>query len=188
MRENSPTADLVSRANDGDTGAWHALVERFAPLIWSICRSYGLGHADAEDVGQNVWLQLVRHLGAVRDPDVLGSWLATTTRRECGRVRREVYAAPADGHLLADLAAEDAVSAEQELLRAERQAALREAVTRLPAGHQRLVGLLLADPPLPYAEISARLGLPVGSIGPSRRRCLDRLRQDPVIARLIEDG
>ena len=68
---------------------------------------------------------------------------------------------------------------------AERQAALRDAFTRLPPRHQQLVALLIADPPVPYAEISARLGISVGSIGPNRRRCLDRLGRDPAIAALI---
>ena len=77
--------DLVTRAREGDQEAWHALVERYAPLIWSICRRHGLGHADAEDVGQGVWLKLVRQLDRIREPTALPGWLATTTRRECAR-------------------------------------------------------------------------------------------------------
>jgi RNA polymerase sigma factor (sigma-70 family) len=186
MHDDSSTADLVTRARSGDTQAWDALVARFAPLIWSICRKYRLGRADAEDVGQSVWLQLVNHLGAIRDPAVLGSWLATTTRRECGRVVSAACKLPVGGPAVEDLPAEQTVTAEHELLLAERDAVLREAVARLPLLCQRLLALLTADPPLPYAEISGRLCIPVGSIGPSRRRCLDRLRRDPAIARLID--
>ena len=87
MRDDSPTADLVTRARDGDARAWDALVERFGPLIWSICRNYRLERADVEDVAQNVWLKLVDQLSRVRDPAALGGWLATTTRRECCRAR-----------------------------------------------------------------------------------------------------
>src|SRR5512146_2115266 len=85
-------ADLVARAGNGDKQAWDALVERYAPLIWSICRRHGLGDADAEDVGQNVWLKLVDQLGTIRVPAALPGWLATTTRRECGRILRAARA------------------------------------------------------------------------------------------------
>src|SRR5690242_19518090 len=78
-------ADLLTRARNGDQQAWDALVERYAPLIWSICRRHRLDGADADDVGQSVWLLMVNHLGTLRDPAALPGWLATTTRRECGR-------------------------------------------------------------------------------------------------------
>jgi DNA-directed RNA polymerase specialized sigma24 family protein len=97
---------------------------------------------------------------------------------------RHVHAA-ADGQLPEAIPDEQTATAEQELLAAERGAALREAFARLPAGGQHLLGLLIADPAVPYAEISARLGIPVGSIGPYGRRYLDALRRDPAIARLI---
>jgi RNA polymerase sigma factor (sigma-70 family) len=179
-------AELVAQARDGDQRAWHALVERYAPLVWSICRRYRLGD-DAGDVAQSVWLALVGQLGTIRDPAALGGWLATTTRRECVRA---VYAArrlPVAGQVLdvANIPDGRAQTAEEELLAAERHAALREAFADLPAASRNLVALLLVDPPLPYAEISVRLGIPVGSIGPSRARCLDKLRQHPAIAGLI---
>ena len=188
MREDSPTADLVTRARDGDAQAWDALVERFGPLIWSICRSCRLERADVEDVAQNVWLKLVDQLDRVRDPAALAGWLATTTRRECFRARRAADKFARDGQAVDDLPGEDAVTAEDEVLQAERHAALREAFARLPVSNQRLLALLAADPPVPYAEISAWLGMAVGSIGPNRRRSLDRLRDDPAIAALIDAG
>jgi len=167
VRAGPPVNDLVTRAGNGDKQAWDTLVERYAPLIWSICRRYRLSSADANDVGQRVWLQLVSQLDTIRDPAALPGWLAATTQRECGQQTE---------------------MAGQELLTGERHAALREAFTRLPPCCQRLIAVLTEDPPVPYAQISARLGIPIGSIGPSRRRCLDRLRRDPAIAALLDAG
>ena len=187
MRDDPVVTDLVTRARNGDKQAWDALVERYAPLIWSICRRHRLGDADAEDVGQSVWLQLVDQLDRVRDPAALPGWLATMTRRECLRVLRAVRGPLAAGYVLdaETIPDEQAGTAEQELLAAERHAALREAFRDLPPGGQQLIALLIEDPPVPYAEISARLGIPVGSIGPTRGRCLDKLRRHPAIAALI---
>ena len=189
-RDDALVTGLVTRARNGEWQAWDALVERYAPLIWSICRRYRLEAADAEDAAQNVWLKLVDQLDNIRDPAALPGWLATTTRRECGRVLRaargphDAARAP-DAETIPD---EQALTAEQELLAAERHAALREALAHLPACCQQLIALLLEDPPVSYAEISARLGVPVGSIGPNRGRCLDKLRRHPAIAALIDAG
>jgi RNA polymerase sigma factor (sigma-70 family) len=186
MRDDPAVTALVTRATNGDKQAWDALVERYAPLIWSICRSHRLG-ADAGDVGQRVWLQLVDHLDQVRDPAALPGWLATTTRRECARVQHAARGGHAAGHPLDAETIPDhqAQTVEQQLLAAERHAALRDALARLTPCCQRLITLLIQDPPLPYATISVTLNIPVGSIGPNRRRCLDRLRRDPAIAALI---
>jgi len=186
-RDAPPVTELLIRATTGDKQAWEALVERYSPLIWSICRRHRLGDADAEDVGQSVWLQLVNHLDTLRDPAALPGWLATTTRRECCRVLRAARGPQAAVQLLdADLLADERTrTAEQEVLAAERRAALYEAFTHLPSSCQQLIGILIEDPPVPYAEISARLGIPVSSIGPTRRRCLDKLRRYPAIAALI---
>ena len=162
MRDNPSVTRLVTRARTGDKQAWDALVERYAPLIWSICRRYQLADADARDIGQNVWLCLVNQLGTLRDPAALPGWLATTTRRECLRVLHAAREQLAAGYGLdaESLPAEQAVTVEQELLAAERHAALREAFLALPLDGQRLIALLLEDPPVPYAEISARLNIP----------------------------
>ncbi len=185
MRDDPVVTDLVIRANNGDRQAWDALVERYAPLIWSICRRYRLSDVDAQDAGQAVWLHLVEHLGSLRDPAALPGWLATTTRRECHRVLRATCRLPAGGQELPNMPDERTATAEHQLLVAERDAALREAFARLPEDCQRLLAMLISDPPVPYAEIGARLGIPIGSIGPNRRRYLDRLRRDPAIAGLI---
>jgi len=188
MRDDSVAADLVTRAQHGDQRAWDSLVERYAPLVWSICRRYRLSRADTDDVGQTVWLRLVTRLDTVRDPAALAGWIATTTRRECGKVRRAARSSPtARRELDADTAADTgAEPAESRLLAAERHAALREAFTSLPHSCQQLLALLIEDPPVPYAQISARLGIPVGSIGPTRRRCLQKLRRHPAITALID--
>ena len=191
MRDDPFVADLVTRARKGDQQAWDVLIERYSPLIWSICRHYGLSRADAEDVGQRTWLQFVNYLGAIRDPAALPGWLATTTRRECNRVVRSARGPQAAGQLLDEnIPDKQTRTAEQELLAAERHAALREAFTCLSPPRQQLMAMLIADPPVPYTEISARLGIPVSSIGPTRRRCLDQIRRHPAIAALIdaEDG
>jgi RNA polymerase sigma factor (sigma-70 family) len=187
VRAGPPVTDLVTRAERGDKQAWDALVERYAPLIWSICRGHRLSRADADDVGQRVWLQLVSELDKVRDPAALSGWLATTTHRECGNIRRATRRLQALGRVLdaGHIPGQQAGVIEQELLAAERHAALHEAFTRLPPCCQRLIAVLIEDPPVPDAQISARLGLPVGSIGPSRSRCLEKLRRDPAIAALI---
>jgi RNA polymerase sigma factor (sigma-70 family) len=186
-RGGPAVADLVTRARNGDKQAWDALVERYAPLIWSICRRHGLGDADADDVGQNVWLKLAGQLEKIRLPAALPGWLATTTRRECGRIlrvppgSRDTGQVP-DAQAISD---DDARTAEDELLAAERHAALREAFADLPPCCQQLIALLTENPPPSYAQISARLGLPAGSIGPNRGRCLDKLRRHPAITALI---
>ncbi len=184
---DAPVADLVVRARNGDQRAWDAIVERYSPLVWSICRRYRLAGADADDAGQSVWLQLVDQIDRIRDPAALPGWLATTTRRECSRIVRAAHRAPPPGYVLDtdNIPDERTGTADDELLAAERHAALREALAYLSPPCQHLIALLIEDPPLPYAEISARLGIPVGSIGPTRRRCLNRLRRHPAVAALI---
>ena len=184
---DDPVVALVIRAGGGDERAWAALVERYAPLIWSLCRRYRLDTTDTADVGQNVWLLLVNQLGNIRDPAALPGWLATTTRRECQRLLNKAQVPHAARHEpdADNIPDGQAEPIEQELLAAERHAAFREAFTHLSPRDQQLIALLIEDPPVPYAEISTRLGIPVGSIGPNRRRCLDKLRHHPAIAKLI---
>ena len=189
-RSDPVVIDLATRARHGEQQAWDALVERYSPLIWSICRRHRLGDADAEDVGQSVWLQLVRRLERIHDPAALPGWLTTVTRRECLQVlqatRRPLTVAYVQD--VGDLPDMEAGTAAEELLAAERHAALREAFLDLPPSDQRLIALLIEDPPMPYTRISARLGIPVGSIAPTRSRCLDELRRHPAIVALIDPG
>ena len=97
IRDDPGVTDLVSRAKNGDNKAWDALVERYAPLIWSICSRHHLDGAEADDAGRSVWLQLLDHLDTICDPAALAGWLAATTRRECGRVARAAQAPGAAG-------------------------------------------------------------------------------------------
>jgi len=172
------TTTLLGSAARGDQAAWDALVERFTSLLWSITRSYRLTDADAADVVQTTWLRLVEHLGRIDDPQRLAGWLATTARREClqqikrsGRERPTSDTEPWDG-----LAAPDP-AVDQALLLGERNAALWQALALLSEPCRRLLRVLMASPPPPYTDVAAALGMPVGSIGPTRQRCLKRLRE-----------
>ena len=187
MRDDLPVTDLVARARNRDKQAWDALVERYAPLIWSICRRHQLGAADAGDVSQSVWLRLVDQLDKIREPAALPGWLATTTRRECLQVIRTARGSRPVGYELdvEGLSDKLAETTEHEVLEAERRAALRQAFSALDPFSQQLIALLIQDPPVSYAEISAKLGIAVGSIGPYRGRCLEKLRRHPAIAALI---
>lgn len=174
----SDVASLVRRAAAGDKYAWEGLVDRYARLIWAMTRDFKLPESDAADVFQVTWLRLLEHIGRIEHPDRLGSWLATTARHECLRhiaARNRVVLVQAD-----DTTFSYAVSQEPEiderLLADERAEEVRDALSRLPSRWQVLLELLMADPPTSYTEISSQLGLPVGSIGPTRRRCLERLR------------
>jgi RNA polymerase sigma factor (sigma-70 family) len=184
---DDPVVALVVRARGGDERAWAALVERYAPLIWSLCRRYRLDTTDTADVGQNVWLLLVNQLGEIRDPAALPGWLATTTRKECQRVLNRAQVPHAAWHEpdAENIPDGEAETIEQVLVAADRHAALREAFTHMSPRDQQLIALLIEDPPVPYAEISTRLGIPVSSIGANRRRCLDKLRHHRAIAALI---
>jgi RNA polymerase sigma factor (sigma-70 family) len=166
---------LVCAAADGDDAAWCELVERFGGLVWSVARGHRLSSADAADVVQCTWLKLVQHLGDLRNPAAVGGWLATTARRECVRVlHASKQQIPCGDDLLERAADEQPLDAE--LLRRERDAVLWRAVDALRPEDQALVRMLAADPPPSYSEIGAALGMPTGSIGPTRARCLRRLR------------
>jgi RNA polymerase sigma factor (sigma-70 family) len=189
VRDDPVVRELVARAAGGDQEAWNQIVERYAPLVWAICGRYRLTSQDVEDVGQTVWLRLVEQIGNLREPAALPGWLATTTQHECLRVvragrKRDGYGLSAD-----ELEAPDqAAFIEQELLAAERNAAVRAAFAGLPGRCRQLLSMLISDPPLSYLEISTVLGMPVGSIGPQRLRCLRRLRQSNCLADFLDDG
>jgi RNA polymerase sigma factor (sigma-70 family) len=174
----SDIARLVQRAAEGDRRAWERLVDQYARLIWAMTRDFKLVESDAADVAQATWLRLLEHIDRLEYPARVGSWLAATARNECLRsvaARKRVVLVQDDVALKDDGAHAPAV--DERLLANERAQAVREALSRLPPRWQRLLGLLMADPPASYAEISDQLGLPVGSIGPTRGRCLERLRE-----------
>ncbi len=188
MRDDSSVSALVARARDGDQPAWNEIVERYAPLVWSICNRYRLSRQDIDDIGQTVWLLLVEQLGNIRQPAALPGWLATTTQRECLRVLRaasryDSFGSSVDNQELPD---QSAPVIEQEVIEAELHAALRTAFAGLPARCRQLLSMLLSDPPHSYAEISATVPIAIGSIGPQRARCLEKLRRSPALAALSD--
>jgi len=178
-----PLQELMQRASEGDQAAWNAIVERFSGLVWSVARAHRLSQPEAADVTQTTWLRLVENLDRINDPDRLGGWLATTARRECLRhIRlrgREVMVE--DDTYFEAPAAE---TAESMLIVAERDGALRRGFARLSERCQALLRLLAAPEPPSYDEISAALEMPIGAIGPTRARCLDKLRRTPELAAL----
>ncbi len=174
----SDVARLVQCAAEGDRWAWERLVDQYARLIWAMTRDFRLVESDAADVAQATWLRLLEHIDRLEYPARVGSWLAATARNECLRnvaARKRVVLVQDDVALKGDVAHEPPV--DERLLADERAQAVRAALSRLPRRWQRLLELLMADPPASYAEISDQLGLPVGSIGPTRGRCLERLRE-----------
>ena len=169
--------DLVQRAAAGESWAWERLVDQYSRLIWAITRDFKLVESDAADVAQVTWLRLLENIHKIENPDRVGSWLASTARNECLRClanRKRVVLAEDQDVLQSATSMEPEV--DEGLLLAERSEAVREAMAHLPWRWQRMLELLMADPPASYAEISDQLGLPIGSIGPTRGRCLARLR------------
>ncbi len=166
---------LIRAAAAGDQAAWNELVERFQGLVWATARSFRLSRADAADVAQTTWLRLVENLDRIRDPERLGAWLATTARREALRHLRlqgrelstdesDVFESPADDPL------------EVALLTEERDTALWRAFSQLSERCQTLLRLLVSEDEPSYEAISSALDMPIGAIGPTRMRCLDKLR------------
>jgi len=189
MRDDPSVIWLVERARNDDQAAWDELVERYAPLVWSICRRFRLNDTDAGDVVQNVWLYLVERLDTLREAAALPGWIVTTRRRECIRIqqRRSQLGRPWDPQTFDQPAPDETTRVDQWLLAAERHAALREALADLPPRSQQLLLLLIDDPPHSYAEISRILDIPIGAIGPSRSRCLAKLRQHAAITALYAE-
>ncbi len=168
--------ELLRAAEDGDVAAWNSLVERFTNLLWSVARGHRLGGADAADVVQTTWLRLVENLGRIQDPERLPGWLATTARHECLRtLRRSGRELPTQTDDAFDLP-DTGAPLDSGLITEERDAQLWQCFEALQPRCQRLLRILLADPAPSYADVSAALDLPIGSIGPTRGRCLDRLR------------
>ena len=192
--------DTAAAVHRGDTAPqqasaepdWDALVAQYQPLINSVCRSFRLGAEDSADVSQEVWLKAFTHLHTLRDPNALPGWLKTTTTR----VACSLFASTRRTSLLADPAilensrgslastVDDEVDAE--LLRDERVSAVRTALRELPARSRQLVDLLVTDPPIRYEEISVLMDMPIGSIGPTRARCLSKLAGTAPVRALLE--
>ncbi|MEA2221243.1 MAG: hypothetical protein QOJ35_3869 [Solirubrobacteraceae bacterium] len=170
--------ELLRAAQAGDDRAWERLYDRFNPMLLGIARGYRLAPSDVEDVLQSVWLRLVDHVDRLRVPAAVGGWLVTTTRRECLRVLQlPVRELATDDPALGDVRTE--LELDHELLARERRDAVRRALATLPDHYRRLMLLLIAEPAIDYKELSRRLAMPVGSIGPIRARSLARLQRHP---------
>jgi RNA polymerase sigma factor (sigma-70 family) len=168
---------LVRAAANGDQQAWDAIVSRYVALLWSIAFRHGLSESDAADVVQNTWLRLFEHISDVREPARVGSWLATTAQRESLRiVAQRQRVVPSDDEATFDGADRLQAPLDEALLSREQAAEARAAVETLPPQWRSLVEALTQDPPLSYERIVADLGVPIGSIGPTRGRCVRRLR------------
>jgi RNA polymerase sigma factor (sigma-70 family) len=170
-------AGLVRGAAGGERQAWERLVAQYAKLIWAITAEFKLIESDAADVAQTTWLRLLEHIDRIEYPDRVGSWLAATARHECLRhlaARKRVVLANDDEVLTGAGVASPEV--DERILADERDQVVRDALSHLPSRWQRLLEMLMSDPPVSYADISSELDLPVGSIGPTRGRCLAQLR------------
>jgi RNA polymerase sigma factor (sigma-70 family) len=184
----SPIAALVSAAAEGDQSAWNEIVDRYTPLVVSVIYKHRLRPADAADVNQTLWLRLVEQIGRLREPEALPGWIMTTTRNECLRVLRVQQRT----HLYDPLSESDALESEQmdadveaDLLAVERRQALRDGFAELTDQCKRLLTKLMTDPPPSYQVVSEELAMPVGSIGPTRIRCLEKLRKTPALSAFL---
>ena len=173
-------AGLVSRAIDGDPAAWNAIVDRFGGRVWAICRAHRLSTADSSDVFQQTWLRVLEHLDSLRDPARLGAWIGTTCRHEAlAAIRRAKRSQPVGDPDLLERTAGQAGEPDAAILIADRDAELWTAFGRLSRRCQDVLRVLVVDVPEgrpSYELAAASLGIPIGSLGPTRGRCLTQLR------------
>lgn len=167
---------LVAAAQQGDAEAWNALVEQFAGLVWHVIRGFRLSNAAAEDVYQTTWLRLAEHLDRIRQPESLGGWLARTARNECLRAVKLGGREDLRDDLDLDLVDRTAAPVDRGVETEATNEVLWRAFATLSQACQQLLRLLITEPPLPYDRISELLGISIGSIGPTRARCLAKLR------------
>jgi RNA polymerase sigma factor (sigma-70 family) len=166
----------LTAAGAGDAAAWRTIIDRYQRLVWATVRGHRLSDADSSDVVQTTWLRLVEYLDRIEDPERLGAWLVTTARRESLRVMAtSARTIPTDDQ--SDLV-DARMRPEAELLVHERDALLRQGLGAISESCQTLLRVLAAEPPPSYEEVSAALDMPIGSIGPTRRRCMERLRKE----------
>jgi RNA polymerase sigma factor (sigma-70 family) len=176
---------IVRASVDGDEDAWNALVHRYASLVVAVIRRYRVAESDIQDISQLVWLHLIEHLRNMRDEAALPGWIVTTTRRECQRwLRARSRSLPVDPETMTRLGVDD--HAGESLLRAERHQVLVEALADLEPHQRELLLLLIADPPYTYTEISRMMRIPIGSIGPTRSRILDKLRETTSVKNYLQ--
>lgn len=173
VEDNLP--QLVAAAKQGDEEAWNTLVDDFAGLVWHVIRGFRLPDAVGEDIYQTTWLRLAEHLDRIRKPSSLAGWLAQTARNECLRAIKLGNRENLRDDIEVDLVDQGA-PVDQAITDRARDELLWQAFETLSEACQRLLRLLIADPPVPYEQVSELLDMSVGSIGPTRARCLDKLR------------
>lgn len=175
MNERS-TTELLAAASEGDTQAWAVIVQRYERLVWSVVRGYRLGDATSADVCQTVWMRLVENVDRIRDPERLPSWLCATARNEALRnSRAQKRTIPSEFEF--DMADASLPELDAGLLKDERHRMVVAAFNELDEDSQQLLRLLMTDPPLDYDTVAELIGRPKGSIGPTRARCLEKLRR-----------
>jgi RNA polymerase sigma factor (sigma-70 family) len=170
------TSELLAEAEAGNSAAWNELVDRYSGLVWAVARGFALSMADAADVSQTTWLRLVEHLTKLREPEHLGGWLATTARHECLRLLRKNGREVAEPDAGIDVESGEPTP-EAVVLDNERDQLLWLSLGEIPQRCQVLLRALATTPPPSYGDVSAALGMPIGSIGPTRARCLDHLKK-----------
>jgi RNA polymerase sigma factor (sigma-70 family) len=170
--------ELLKQAADGAQDAWDELINRYVALLWSLGRAHRLDTADAADAVQTTWLRLLEHLDRIEEPERLAGWLATTMRRECLRIlRRTGRECPHPPGVAVFSIADPSEPVDAAMIRADRDAQLWKAFDQMPDRCRRLLRILMTSPPPPYETVAALLEVPVGSIGPTRQRCLKNLRK-----------
>jgi RNA polymerase sigma factor (sigma-70 family) len=190
--------ELVEAAGECDEEAWEEIVGRYQPLINAISRRHRLAPDDANDLSQYVWMQLLDHIHKLREPRALRGWIAATATHRCYEILRNYKRSVSMDPLmigrfeLVEATArktngEGPLGVDDDLLRAEERRAIRQGLAELTENQQELLILLVADPPVPYCEISRRMRLPIGSIGPTRARLLKKLKRSTALRRLVED-
>ena len=182
--ESAEVTMLVERAAEGDPTAWDAIVDEYAGLLWSVVRGFRLNEAQAADAVQTTWLRLVEHVADLREPQHLAGWLKTTASRVClqvirqgGREQAVDWGEDRSGSCSVWCDDPEQDGPEVSALRQEHLSLVRQVLADLPDRHRQLLELLVASPPVSYRDISVRLGMPIGSIGPTRARLLTRLRE-----------
>ncbi len=171
-------AEVAQRAFEGDARAWEELVSRFGGMIAATGRRYRLSPSDVAELQQTTWLKLVENFGRIEQPERIGGWLATTARRESLQILRRAarYTSGAE-QVLDNLADRRLPEPDARPIAAERDAVLHASWAQLKPRCQELLSLLLADDAMGYKDLSKLLDMPVGSIGPTRMRCLEQLRK-----------
>lgn len=182
---NSGLPELVSGAIAGDKQAWNGIVRRFSPLVASISRRFRLSESDIDDVRQNVWLSLLQHIEAIREPRALAGWIAVTTRNEALRVvtahrRIELVDPQTDPRLQFA----DHTDPATDLLRREKYEAVEDALAEMDPAQQEFMRMFLTDSTVSYRDISRRLNMPTGSIGPTRARYLRKMQETAAVRAL----